>query len=74
MWLRDHRRSSLVLGAVLSSSVVFYLITRFGSWLTYDLYPRAFEGLMAAYTAGIPFLRNSVLGDLLFATVFFGGF
>jgi formate-dependent nitrite reductase membrane component NrfD len=37
-------------------------------------YPHTFVGLMASYTAGIPFLRNQILGDLFFSSVLFGGF
>ena len=31
-------------------------------------------GLMQAYVAGIPFLQNSLLGNLAFAAAMFGGF
>lgn len=57
------------------NSVVFFLITNFGAWLVMpELYPRTISGLMTAYIAAIPFYQNSLLGDLLFASVLFGGF
>jgi hypothetical protein len=62
------------IAASLVSSVMFFLITNYGTWVTGVLYPRTAEGLMMAYTAGIPFFRNSVLGDLFFTAMLFGGF
>lgn len=72
--LQAHRRPLPILGAALGSSVLFFVVTNFGAWLSHDMYPKTIEGLMAAYTAGIPFFRNTVAGDLLFVALFFGGF
>ena len=43
-------------------------------WLLSDLYPRTMEGLVACYVAAIPFFRNTLVGDLLYAGALFGGF
>lgn len=72
--LQRHRRPFPILAAALGSSVLFFLVSNFGAWLSHDMYPRTLEGLMAAYSAGVPFFRNTVIGDLLFVAVFFGGF
>ena len=58
-------------GIVLLSSVVFYLLTNFGSWLSHDMYSYDVKGLMQAYIAGLPFFRNSILGNLFFTYVLF---
>lgn len=64
-----------LLGASLLTSVVFFLVTNFGSFLSpIHAYPQNFSGLMAAYAAGIPFFWNTLLGDLFFVAVFFGSF
>ena len=60
--------------AVVASSVVFFLLTNFGAWLTSALYAKTAEGLMQAYVAGIPFFQNSLSGNLVFAAVIFGGY
>ncbi|HDP89255.1 MAG TPA: hypothetical protein ENN42_04755 [Thioalkalivibrio sp.] len=73
-WLQSRRRALPILGAALGSSVLFFLVTNFGAWLSHGMYPLNAEGLMAAYTAGIPFFRNTLIGDLLFVVLFFGGF
>lgn len=58
----------------LVGSILFFIITNFGTWLVGDMYPHDLAGLMQAYVAGIPFYRYTLLGDLFFIAVFFGGF
>lgn len=61
-----------VIGAALASSVSFFLVSNFSSWISWaDMYPRTWNGLMMAYTAGLPFFRRSVEGDLLFTCAMF---
>jgi len=60
--------------AVVASSLVFFFLTNFGSWLTTGLYPQTATGLMQAIVAGIPFFQNTLLGNFVFAAVIFGGY
>jgi len=53
---------------------MFYLVTNFAVWAWGALYPRTWSGLIACYTAAIPFFRNSLIGDITFVAVLFGGF
>ncbi|NOQ90750.1 MAG: hypothetical protein GQ549_07370, partial [Gammaproteobacteria bacterium] len=48
--------------------------TNFGAWMTSGLYAKTAGGLMQAYAAGIPFFQNSLLGNMVYAAVIFGGF
>lgn len=69
------RRSPVAVGAAaLGGSLVFFFVTNFAVWAVFDLYPKSMEGLIACYVAAIPFFRNTVMGDLFFSTVLFGGF
>ena len=63
-----------VAGASIGASVLFFLVTNFAVWLTSPFYTPDFQGLMACYTAGLPFLKNGLAGDLFYTTVFFGSF
>jgi hypothetical protein len=56
----------------LATSIIFFLVTNFGHWADYNMYPKTFAGLMTCYAAGLPFLKNAILGDLFFCTVLFG--
>lgn len=72
--IRD-KRSALDVGRVtLASSVMFYVVTNFAVWASGTLYPMSWAGLAACYAAAIPFFRNSLVGDMGFAAVLFGGF
>lgn len=69
------RVNPLRLGAsALAGGLVFFLVTNFGVWLTYSMYPKNLMGLMECYVAGLPFYRNAVLGDLVYTAVIFGAF
>jgi hypothetical protein len=74
-WLLRARRTPLrVAGAALASSVLFFAVTNFGVWVLGSMYPHTSSGLLTCYTAAIPFFRNTVLGDLFYTAVLFGGF
>lgn len=63
-----------VLGGSVASSLLFFLITNFAVWAMSPYYPSTFAGLMQSYTMAVPFFHSSLLGDLFYNTVFFGGF
>lgn len=63
-----------VFGAGFFAALIFFLVSNIGSWLTLDIYPNTFSGLMAAYVAAIPFFGNTLLGNLFFCALLFGGF
>jgi hypothetical protein len=63
-----------VFTATMAGSTVFFLLTNFGVWFGSSLYPKTLDGLAACYSAALPFFQNSVLGDLFFSAVLFGGF
>lgn len=62
----------VTLGAVsLISSVLFFIITNFGVWMSGIYYDKTFAGLIQCYTMAIPFFRNSVAGDLVYTAAIF---
>lgn len=61
-----------VLAASLTASLVFFLVSNFSTFVETNLYPKNAAGLLACYTAGLPFLKNTILGDLFFSAVMFG--
>lgn len=70
LWLKKHRGILSTIGASVAGSVVFFLVTNFGVWLTW--YPQTWAGFIGCYTAAIPFFRNTMLGDLGYVAVLFG--
>ena len=74
-WWLSSRPTPLRIGAAaIASSVTFFVITNFGMWLFSGFYPVTFPGLVACYTAAIPFFQNTVAGDLFYSVLLFGGF
>ena len=55
----------------LTISVVFFLVTNFGAWLSHSMYPQTINGLWQSYIAGIPFFRNTLLSNFLFTAISF---
>lgn len=59
-------------GSALGATAVFFLVSNFGVWAGGMMYPKTGTGLLAAYAAGLPFLLNSLLANLLFSAALFG--
>lgn len=75
LWLRSHKKPLLVVGSSLFSSILFFLITNFGVWAPpNNWYPHTLDGLLQSYTLALPFFRNSLIGDLSYTIVLFGGY
>jgi hypothetical protein len=64
-----------VAGGAIASSLLFFLITNFGTWLSgFCGYPMTFGGLAICYEMAIPFFRNEILSTLVYSGVLFGIF
>lgn len=69
-----------VVAGSLLASFAFFLITNFALFYPVALvnnpslgqYTHDFSGIMSSYTAGLPFFRNMLLGDLFYTGVLFG--
>ena len=75
IWLRDHRTIGMTVAATLAGSILFFIVTNFGVWISSEVfYPHTVSGLLTCYAAAIPFFRNTVIGDFLYVTILFGLF
>ena len=73
-WAVASRKTPLVIGgAAVASSVLFFVLTNFGMWLFSGIYPLTQAGLVECYVAAIPFFQNTLVGDLSFTLLLFGG-
>ena len=68
------RNAGSLLFSALGASAIFFIVSNFGVWLSSPLYAKSWEGLVACYFAAIPFLQNTLLGDLGYTAVLFGLF
>ncbi|MBI4436039.1 MAG: hypothetical protein HY590_01275 [Candidatus Omnitrophica bacterium] len=72
LWCRRYRSAAILYLASLISSILFYLITNFGTWLVSGLYPKNATGLLQCYVMAIPFFRNSLIGNFLWLSILLG--
>ena len=72
--LRGREKGQNIIVASLVSSLAFFFITNFGSWLMYDMYPKNGAGLVSSFIAGIPFFKGTLMGDLFYNLILFGTF
>jgi len=70
--LRENARPLRILGAALTGSVSFFVVSNFAVWACWQMYPKTLSGLMTCYAAGLPFFRRALEGDLLFTVAMFG--
>jgi hypothetical protein len=63
-----------VIGSSLLASIAFFLISNFGVWLSDPDYPLNAAGLILCYEMAIPFFKNTIMGDLAYSAILFGGF
>lgn len=74
VFLRNRENAFTVVGSGIIASVLFFIITNFGVWVQGSLYPSTVEGLIQSYVMAIPFFRNTLAGDIVYTSIFFGAF
>lgn len=80
--IRNNVKVISVVTASVASSVIFFLLTNFASWLVSPFYPQNFQGLIQCYVAGLAFFNNGsygisfflneIAGALFYNGLFFG--
>lgn len=74
-FIASKQNTRWIIGGAFLSSVLFFIITNFAVWLAPNfMYEKTISGLLACYTMAIPFFRNSIVGDMVYTALFFGGF
>jgi len=71
-WLKNHKKWYTVLGGSILGAVLFFFITNFAVWAFTPWYAKTFPGLIQCYFMALPFFKNTLLGNLFYATIFFG--
>jgi uncharacterized protein DUF6580 len=71
MWGRA-RAAIVLVPLALSSSLLFFATTNFAVWAFSGMYAHDLHGLVHCYVAALPFLQNTVIGDMFWTTLLFG--
>jgi hypothetical protein len=73
-WLANRRSILRIGGAIFLGALQFFLVTNFAAWQLFGTYPHTPAGLVTCYLAGLPLFGNTLAGDTLYTTLFFGIF
>ena len=76
--IRKHYNLATTVGAALTSSVLFFLITNcvflYGSGAGPVMYPHTIQGQILSYTYALPFFKWTLLGDLTYSVAIFAAY
>lgn len=70
--ISDRKGIMLPMVGAVAGSVIFFLLTNAAVWIGGGLYSPGIAGLFESYAAGLPFFRNSLMGDVFFTIALFG--
>jgi len=56
----------------ISSSLLFFIITNFGVWISGSMYTLDFQGLITCYVMALPFFKGTLLGFMCYSAFLFG--
>lgn len=70
----SERKPAQILAGAVAAPVVFFLLSNFQVWAATGglMRSKTAAGLLQTYIDGLPFLRTSLIGTILFSGVFFG--
>lgn len=72
LFLRKTENPALIGGGAVAASLVFFVVSNFGSWLMQALpYGYSLAGLADCYQAAIPFYRGTLVSDVLCTATLF---
>lgn len=73
-WLKNRLQVGRIVFASVAASTLFYVTTNFAVWATGTMYPHTAAGLLACFTAALPFYGLSLLGDLGYTALTFAAY
>ena len=71
--LKKIKISNIIISSLIASGI-FFIVSNLGTFFMGGMYPKTWEGLVLCYTAALPYFPNTILGDLFYVGVLFGGF
>jgi hypothetical protein len=72
IWGQRFRPVLALLPLALASSLLFFAVSNFAVWAFGGMYTLDFSGLAQCFVLALPFLQNTVTGDVIWTAVLFG--
>ncbi len=70
LFLRKNKSVWRVAGIAILGSIIFFITTNLAVWAFSPWYAKTFWGLIDCYLRALPFLRNSLGGDIFYLSIF----
>ena len=72
LWGRRFRPLVVLLPLALASSLLFFVASNLAVWAFSGMYALDFTGLIQCFVLALPFLQNTVIGDVVWTAALFG--
>ena len=72
MRLKENKTVLNIFGTTVLSALLFFVISNFGVALAW--YPHTAQGFINCYVQALPFLRNTMISNIVFAFLLFGSY
>lgn len=70
--VRRYKSLNSILAGTIGGTLLFFLVTNAAVWAFGTMYAPGVAGLIASYTAALPFLRASLAGNLFYVALLVG--
>ena len=74
LWLRRHKKWYTIGGGTILSAILFFIVTNFAVWAFTPWYAKTLSGLLQCFSMALPFFRNTLFGNMFYATSLFGAY
>jgi len=71
-WFLKFVTAPRIMMAAFLGALVFFLLTNFESWIRLPEYTKDLDGLLQAYSGALPFLKNTLISNMVYSFVLFG--
>lgn len=72
--VKKYKSFETILAGSVLSSIIFFAVTNFAVWQFSSWYSHSLHGLIECYTMALPFFRNTLLGNVFYVGILFGGY
>jgi hypothetical protein len=73
-WIKRNKDWKTIGGGALLSGIIFFLVTNFSVWLFTPWYQNTLSGLINCFVRALPFFRGTLMGNLFYVPILFGGY
>lgn len=74
LWIKPQQGLKTVLPGSFLGTLIFFVVSNFGVWVSGGLYPMTQEGLIACFVLAIPFVWSQLAADFFFNGLYFAAY